>query len=329
MRKKEFARLGALFACAFSAYAHAQPVPAAAPDFPSRTVTLVAYAAAGGPVDTLARVLADGLKSRYPHPIIVENRTGAAGVTASLYVKNQPPDGHTLLYGAMTTAIIAPQIRPQLPYDTRTDFTPVARTIAYQLMLVAAPSAPFNSPAELIAHAKANPGKLNYGTNGFGAWTHLGMELFIDRAGIQIVHVPYTGNAPALQAVLAGEIQLALIDINLAMPHVETGKLKVVRQLGGTRAKEFPNAPTLGETVPEVAEDFWLGVFGPPGMSAGLVQRINSDINAFMRSGEMQKRAEQMFMQVTTGTPEEFAQLVARDWTKWGQVIREKNLVAK
>jgi tripartite-type tricarboxylate transporter receptor subunit TctC len=298
-------------------------------EFPTRNITLVAYAAAGGPVDLLSRLLADGLKTKLPKPVVVENRTGAAGVTASLHVKNQPPDGHTLLYGAMTTAIFAPQIRPQLPYDTRKDFTPVALTMSYVLLLVASPDMPFKNPTELIAYAKANPGKLNYGTNGFGAWTHIGMELFKARTGIEITHVPYTGNAPALQALLAGDIQLALVDINLAMEHAKAGKLRVVGQLGAERTPQFPDVPTFGETVPELATDFWLGIFGPPGMPPPLVQTLNRHINEFYQSPAMKQRADDIFMRVRTTTPEAFTQLVARDWELWGQVVRERGLIMK
>ncbi|MCC7345829.1 MAG: tripartite tricarboxylate transporter substrate binding protein [Variibacter sp.] len=299
----------------------------AAGDFPTRTVTLVGYSAAGGPVDLLARLLADGLKAKYSKPVIVENRTGAAGVTASLYVKGQPADGHTLLYGAMTTAIFAPQIRPQQPYDTRTDFTPVALTIGYTLLMVASPSVPFNDPSEMVAYAKANPGKLNYGTNGFGSWTHIAVELFLGRTGIKVVHVPYTGNAPAMQAVLAGDIQLAMVDFNLAMQHIQEGKLKVIGQLGAERAPEFPNVPTFGETVPELTTQFWLGVFGPPAMPKALTQRLNGDINEFMQSPAMKERAKQAYMTVMSESPEAFAQRVEKDWTFWGQVVREKGLM--
>ena len=298
-------------------------------EFPNRPVSLVCYSAAGGPVDLLARLLADGLKATYPKPVLVENRTGAAGVAASLHVKSQPPDGHTLLYGAMTTAIFAPQIRPQLPYDTRTDLTPIAQTAGYVLLLVAAPEVPFRTAPEMVAYAKANPGKLNYGTNGFGAWTHIAMELFMDRTGINLVHVPYTGNAPVLQVVLAGDIQLGLVDINLARQHVADGKLRVVGQLGAERAPQFPETPTLGETVRELATDFWLGIFGPPGMAPELVRKLNRDVNAFMETPAMKQRAAEAFMRIETATPEAFAARVKRDWEFWGGVIRAKNLIMK
>ena len=298
-------------------------------EFPSRTVTVVGYSVAGGPVDLLARILADGLQSKYGKPAIVENKPGAAGIVASLYLKNQPPDGHTLLYGTMTTAIFAPQIRPQVPYDTRKDFTPVALTMGYALLLVANASVPFNNPPELIAYAKANPGKLNYGTNGFGAWTHIAVELFTKRTGIDIVHVPFTGNAPSLQAVLAGDIQLAMVDINLAMPHIESGKIKVIAQLNDTRTPQFPNVHTFGETVPELATPFWLGIFGPPNMPKELVARINRDINEVTASQATRKRADQAYMQVQTTSADDFAARVARDWELWGKVVRDNNLIMK
>jgi tripartite-type tricarboxylate transporter receptor subunit TctC len=306
---------------------HAQQ--AAEPEFPTRTVTVVGYSVAGGPLDLLARLLADGLQKRYGKPAIVENKPGAAGITASLYIRNQPPDGHTLFYGTMTTAIFAPQIRPQQPYDTRTDFTPIALTMGYSLILVASPSVPFNNPAEMVAYAKANPGKLNYGTNGFGAWTHIAVELFKHRTGSQIVHVPYTGHAPAIQAVLAGDIQMAMVDINIAKPHIDAGKLKVIAQLNDVRTQFFPDVATFGETVPELATPFWLGIFGPPKMPPALVKRLNRDINEVMQSESSRQRAEQAYMKVQTGTPEDFSARVARDWDLWGKVVRENDLVMK
>jgi tripartite-type tricarboxylate transporter receptor subunit TctC len=309
--------------------ATAQPAEDAAKDFPNRTVTVIGYSNPGGPLDLLARLLAEGLKAKYPRPVIVENRTGAAGITASLYLRNQPADGHTLLYGTMTTAVFAPQIRPQIPYDTRKDFTPVALTVGYTLLLVANESVPFNTLTEMVAYTKANPGKLNYGTNGFGAWTHIAMELFKQRTGANLVHVPFTGHAPAIQALLAGDIQLAMVDINIAMQHIQAGKLRVVGQLGAERTRYFPNAPTFGESVPELATPFWLGIFGPPAMPAPLVKRLNGDINAVMESPAMRQKLEDSFMQVQTETPDAFAGRVAKDWVTWGQVIRENNLIVR
>ena len=325
MKKWALAALCGAVVAGFAATPHAQQ----AIDFPTRTVTLIGYSSAGGPLDLLARLLADGLKTTYPKPVIVENRTGAAGITASLYVKNQPPDGHTLFYGTMTTAIFAPQIRPQLPYDTRKDFTPVALTMGYTLLLVANNQVSSKTPAELVAYAKANPGKLNYGTNGYGAWTHIAMELFQERTGAKLQHVPYTGHAPAIQALLAGDIQLAMVDINIAMQHIQEGKLHVVAQLGAKRTPQFPDVQTFGETVPELATDFWLGIFGPPGMSPALTHKINRDINTAMETPAMRERATQAYMQVQTETPEAFAQRVDRDWQLWGKVLRENNITMK
>jgi len=298
-------------------------------EFPTKVMTIIGYSNPGGPVDLLARTLADGLRAQYGKPVIVENRVGAAGITASLYLKKLPPDGHTLLYGAMTTAIFAPQIRPQLPYDTRTDFTPVALTTGYSLILVARPSVPFKTLDEFIDYAKKNPNKLNYATNGIGAWTHIAMELFQDRTGAKLTHVPYTGHAPALQALLAGDIEMAMLDINIAKSYIDAGKLRVIGQLGTERAPQFPDVATFGEKVPELATEFWLGLFGPPGMSPALVKKLNADINAFSQLDSTRERAKNAYMNVRTESAEGFKKRVENDWNFWGKVIKDKNIVVK
>ena len=300
-----------------------------ASEFPNKVMTIIGYSNPGGPLDLLARSLADGLRGQYGKPVIVENRVGAAGITASLYLKKQPPDGHTLFYGTMTTAIFAPQIRAQLPYDTRTDFTPVALTTSYTLILVARPTLPFKTLDEFVDYAKKNPGKLNYATNGIGAWTHIAMELFQERTGAKLTHVPYTGHAPALQALLAGDIEMAMLDINIAKSYIDAGTLRVIGQLGTERTAQFPDVATFGEKVPELATEFWLGIFGPPGMSPGLVSKLNADINTFSQSDVMKERAKLAYMNVRTEPAEAFRKRVENDWNFWGKVVRDKGIIVK
>lgn len=296
--------------------------------FPNRTITLFNYAAAGGPVDVMARLLAEGVRPRLGKPVVVENRTGAAGVTATLALKNAPPDGHTLLYGGMTNAILAPQIRNPLPYDSRTDAAPIALTIGYPMQIVVHPSVPAKTIDELVAYAKANPRKLNIGSNGYGAWTHVSMELFMERMGIDMVRVPYTGNAPAAQALLAGDIQVVVLDVNTVIQHIRSGAMRAIAQFGSEPAPGLEDVPML-DSVPELKTDFWLGVFAPPGTPAPIVGVLNREINAFMTTPEMRKKATDLFMRVRTGTPEDLAKLVDHDWVTWGKVIRDNNIVVK
>jgi tripartite-type tricarboxylate transporter receptor subunit TctC len=197
------------------------------------------------------------------------------------------------------------------------------------MLIAVKPSAPIKDLSELIAYGKAHPGKLNYGTNGIGAWTHIGMEVFMDRTGARMTHVPYTGNAPVMQAALAGDIDVALVDTNTAIEHVRAGTLRPIAHFGSRNSSAFPELPNLKDSIPELQTDFWMGVFAPAATPKEIIALLNREINAVIHSPQVEKKAADVFMHTHQGTPEEFSALIAREWETWGKVIREKGLVAK
>jgi tripartite-type tricarboxylate transporter receptor subunit TctC len=261
--------------------------------------------------------------------VIVENRPGASGVIAVTAVKNAQPDGHFLMFGQFSNAILAPLVRQPRPYETPKDFAPVALIMSYPLALATHASVPVTSLSEFAAYAKANPGKLNVGTVGVGSWGHIAIELFVDRMGIDMVRVPYTGMTPAVQALVAGDIHVLLAENNVLAPHVEAGKVRALAHFGAKDSPRLPNVEPIGALLPELEQDFWFSVLAPAGTSPEVVRFLNREINAVMNEPAVKARAAAAYMRTYDTTPEVLAAMIANEWDRWGTVIREKNLELK
>jgi tripartite-type tricarboxylate transporter receptor subunit TctC len=316
--------LAAAALLAFAAAAGAQDA------FPSRPLTIVVPTGPSGQTDVFARLIAEQLRQRLNQPVVVENRPGAGGSLAGRYLAGRPADGYTLMYGSMSTIIIAPHLQKPLAYDSTKAFVPVALTQSGSSPVVVRASLPVRSGRELVEYAKQNPGKLNFGSQGVGSVGHLAMELLSSKADIKMTHVPYSGTGPALAALLGGQIDVVIADILTSRPHVQAGTLRYVSQMAMTRSRAIPEVPTLAEElkIQELAIDFWLGLFAPAGTPEPIVRRLNQEVAAVMQVPSVKERLEATTMTTPAVAPEQFARMIAEQWEIWGKVVRDNNISA-
>ena len=303
---------------------------AAQEPFPSRTVTIVVPTGPSGQTDVFARLIAEQLRQRLNQPVVVENKPGAGGSLAGRYLASRPADGYTLMYGSMSTIIIAPQLQKPLAYDSTKAFVPVALTQSGSSPVVVRASLAVRSGRELVEYAKQNPGKLNFGSQGVGSVGHLAMELLSSKADIKMTHVPYSGTGPALAALLGGQVDVVIADILTSRPHVQAGTLRYVSQMAMTRSRAIPDVPTLAEElkIPELAIDFWLGLFAPAGTPEPIVRRLNQEVAAVMQVPSVKDRLEATTMTTPAVSPEQFSRMIAEQWEIWGKVVRDNNITA-
>lgn len=286
----------------------AQMVPACAQEWPTRQVRIVTPLAAGGAADIVGRTVGDALATNIKQPVIIDNRPGGGGTLAAAMVAHAEPDGSTLLLGAAAGLTIGAVLNKNLPYDPFTDLTPLTLAIELPICLVVSPNFPANNIAELIAYAKANPGKLSFGSSGPNTTHHLAGELLKAAAGIDIVHIPYRGGNPAMTDLLAGQIPLLFATLSTATPYIDTGKVKVLGMVEAQRSRSRPDIPTIGETVKGYAvPPSWLGFLGPGKMPDALTQKVSAELVRAIKAPEVVKKLEEGGFEVITSTPAEFA----------------------
>ncbi len=295
----------------------------AADNWPQKPITLIVPWAAGGSTDILARVLSEHLTRSLGQPVIVDNKPGASGNIGSAMVARARPDGYTLLVGSMSTHAMNPALMPNMPFRGVEDFTPLGLLAYVTNTLVVHPSVPAQNVRELIAYARANPGKLAYASAGPGSTNHLSAVLFEKMAGVQMLHVPYKGGAPAVVDTVAGQTQLLFSAGTQTLPHVKGGKLRLLAVTEGKRSPLLPNVPTVAETVPGYELAVWYGAFGPKGMPAELVARLNREINAVMSLPEVKSKMNAIGVETATSTPQQFGTILQRDADRYGKLIRE------
>ncbi|MFS8978313.1 tripartite tricarboxylate transporter substrate binding protein [Cupriavidus necator] len=295
----------------------------AADAWPQKPITLIVPWAAGGSTDILARVLSEHLTRSLGQPVIVDNKPGASGNIGSAMVARAKPDGYTLLVGSMSTHAMNPALMPNMPFRGVEDFTPLGLLAYVTNTMVVHPSVPAQNVKELIAYAKANPGKLAYASAGPGSTNHLSAVLFEKMAGIQMLHVPYKGGAPAVVDTVAGQTQLLFSAGTQTLPHVKAGKLRLLAVTESKRSPLLPNVPTVAETVPGYELAVWYGAFGPKGMPADLTARLNREINAVMSLPEVKAKMNAIGVETATSTPQQFGTILHRDADRYGKLIRE------
>ncbi|WP_371925276.1 MULTISPECIES: Bug family tripartite tricarboxylate transporter substrate binding protein [Cupriavidus] len=295
----------------------------AADNWPQKPITLIVPWAAGGSTDILARVLSEHLTRSLGQPVIVDNKPGASGNIGSAMVARARPDGYTLLVGSMSTHAMNPALMPNMPFRGVEDFTPLGLLAYVTNTLVVHPSVPAQNVRELIAYAKANPGKLAYASAGPGSTNHLSAVLFEKMAGVQMLHVPYKGGAPAVVDTVAGQTQLLFSAGTQTLPHVKGGKLRLLAVTEGKRSPLLPNVPTVAETVPGYELAVWYGAFGPKDMPAELTARLNREINAVMSLPEVKSKMNAIGVETATSTPQQFGAILQRDADRYGKLIRE------
>jgi len=306
----------------------AAPFGAFAQGISKRPVRIVVpFTPAAGP-DIVARLLAPRLQARWDQPFFVENKPGASGTIGTEIVVKSPPDGHTLMVGP-ASIVTAPHLYPKISYDVIKDLSAVTNVGSTSLALVVHKSVPVSTAREFIAWVKSQPGKLNYGSPGNGTHHHLCMELLKLQAGLDIVHVPYKGSAQAENDLIAGVIPTMFLPVHVALPKIKAGQIKVLGESLKGRHPLFPDIPSLHEQgVTGYDVDLWIGVWAPPGMSADLVAKYNSEIRAIVALPEMREQLASQGLVPNTGTPEQFAKLVKDDFEKWGKVIRDAKIKA-
>ena len=298
------------------------PLPAAAQSYPSKPVRLVNPFTAGGPLDLMGRLLSDKLSSALGKPIIVENRPGAAGNVGAAEVARAPGDGHTLLLTLFSIVTSNPHLYERLPFDPLKDFAPITAIARSDSVVVVHPSVPAASMRELVAHAKANPGRLNYASAGKASPGHLTAEFFARGTGTAFTHVPYKGNAEAIRSVIAGETQIMFTPTTGALPHIKAGKLKALAVYLTDAVDELPGVPSL-EGFDQKTVPFWYGLLAPAGTPREIVQRLNAETVNALKDQQVDKalRAGRIFP--IGNTPEEFAAMMREGHAAWGRVIRE------
>ena len=295
---------------------------AQAQTYPDGTVRLIVPTSPGGVTDTMARIVAQRL-TEIGHTVVVDNRGGGNGSVGAIAVAHAPPDGLTLLVTSDATITANPSLSGKLGYNAK-EFTPIIVLCRGTPMLVVNSKVPANNVKELIALAKAEPGKLNYGSYGVGTYAHLSMEDFKLRTGTDIVHIPYRGATPAAQALLAGDVNMLLLNLSSIEAHEKTGKVKILAAAGDKRAAARPDLPTIAEAgVPGFSTTVWFALFGPANMPSELVQKIYADVSKGLDEPQTKQYFEKNSFERVTDTPAEFAKLVDHDIAKWDTLIKQ------
>ena len=290
---------------------------------PSRPLKIIVPFPPGNGTDILARLMSPKMTASMRAPVIIENRGGANGMIGAEAVAHAAPDGTTILFTSPSTHVTAQFLSKNLPYDPIKDFTPITAAVEPVTVMTINPSLPVNSVAELIEYAKKNPGKLNYSSPGVGAVFHMSGELFKLGAGVDIVHVPYKGAAPALAGVIAGEVSIGFNSLGSVLPHLRSGKLKVLAVLEAKRYPGLPDVPSIGETLPGFQKPAsWFGLFGPAGLPPQTLARLHDELVASLRDPDVRSKIDDLAMAVIANTPEEFSVMLKRGIDQYGRLIR-------
>jgi tripartite-type tricarboxylate transporter receptor subunit TctC len=298
------------------------PLLAFAQAYPSKPVRMVIGFPAGGPADIFGRSLAQGMSAGLGQQVIVENISGVGGVLGVERAVKSPGDGYTMCLNSASPLVIAPFSLAKLPYDIKKDIALITLVVRVPEVLAVHPAMPVNSFAELIAYAKANPGKVNFGSAGAGSITHLAGELLKAEAKIDLVHVPYKGAAPAVTDLVGGQVQMGIFDVPVLLSHIRGGKLKALAITSGKRAPALPDVPTTTETsYPNVNSDNWYGLVMPAATPADIQKRVHAAAVAALKSAAVAEQFAKVGGLASPSTPQEYAAFVAAEQAKWGRII--------
>jgi tripartite-type tricarboxylate transporter receptor subunit TctC len=299
--------------------------PALAVDYPTRPIHFIVSFAAGGPNDTIGRLLGQYLSEQLGQPFVIEDRAGAGGNVGMQYVLSQPPDGYTIGFVAPNNAINA-TLYENIPFDFEHDSTPIAGTMKLDNVLDANLNFPAKNIAELIAMAKANPGKINFGSGGVGTSPHMSGELLEAMAGIKLTHVAYRGTALGMTDLLGGQIPLMFDNLPGSIQQIQAGKIRALGVTTAKRVENLPDVPTIAETVPGYEVFVWYGISGPKGMPPEIVDKLNAAINAVLANPKLKERFHDLGGEVMPMSPAEFGKLVADETDKWAKVVKSASL---
>ena len=302
-------------------------LPVGAQEYPTKPITIVVPFPPGGGVDRAGRLVGEKLRDKWGQPVVVENRPGAAANIGAAYVAKAPPDGHTLLFTSPGPLVVNKTMFANLNYDPD-QFVPVTVLMSGANMLTVHPKLGVNNLQQFLAYAKANPDKLNYGTQGAGSTAHLATELLQSSAGIRMVHVPYKGTGPAVADLLAGQVEVMFLEYANAGPHVRAGRLKLIAVGSEKRHPLLPDIPSLNEIVPGFVSTNWTAVVAPPGTPAPIAAKLSSTMAEILKQPEVAKQLQDLNNDPIGNTPEEMAAFVRQEAKRWGDVIRNAGIKA-
>jgi tripartite-type tricarboxylate transporter receptor subunit TctC len=304
------------------------PSLAAAQDFPAKPIKLIVPFPAGGPNDIIARLVGQRMSELTRQPVVIDNRGGQAGVLGTDAVAKAAPDGYTIAIVSASALVINPSME-KVPYDVEKDFAPVTLVVTVPEMLVVASNVPANSMAELVALAKAQPGKLNFASAGVGGLPHLAGELFKLTAKLDIVHVPYRGAAPAINDLLGQQVQMTFLDLPVILPHIRSGALRPIALGAPVRAPTAPDVPTTAEVgMPDLRIENWYGMIAPGGTPPAIVASLNRIATEAMNDPAVKERLASQGLTVVGDTPEHFRTFIRSEFVKWAKVINDAGLAA-
>jgi tripartite-type tricarboxylate transporter receptor subunit TctC len=299
------------------------PPAAFAQTYPAKPIKLIVPFPAGGPADLFARVLGNGMSADLGQQVVIENRAGVGGLTGVDALAKSAPDGYTIGVNGAAALSAIPFMVAKMPFDWQKDLALLTLVVRVPEVLVVHPSVAANSLQELVAFARANPRKINYGSAGTGSITHLAVELLKTEAGIDLVHVPYRGAAPAVNDLIGGHVQMVVLDTPVLLPHIRAGAVRALAVTSATRSAALPEVPTTGEAgLKNVISDNWYGLSAPAGVPADILERLHKSATATLRSAELKKQFDSQDAVPAPITPGEFATFVKTEQAKWGPIVQ-------
>ena len=311
---------------AFAAFA----ASAGAQGYPAKPVRIIVPTASAGVTDNITRQLAQKLAEQLGQSVVVENRPGANGNIAAEAAAKSAPDGYTLFIGTIGVMSINPFVYRQVGYDPAKDFAPISQLVLFSNVLAVHPDVPVANVAELVAYVKARPGKLSYSSSGSGGSPHMAMALFLNMAGLDAVHVPYKGSAPAIADLISGQVQLSFGDPITTMPHVRSGRLRALAVSGAARADSAPELPTVAESgLPGYVVQGWLSLVGPAGMPPDIVRRLSAETVKAFADPAMRERLLRLGATPEAGSPEDLQRFIAAEIRKWSALVRAEKISAQ
>ena len=323
LRRRTFVTAAAAGALGSAAPAHAQ-------DYPARPIRLVVPFPPGGALDAYVRAVQQDLEKQLGQPVVPDNVPGAGGMIGAAAVARAKPDGYTVMAGPIQTLSMNAAVYPKMSYDPLKDFVPVVQTVMVNYILVVHPGVPAKTVPELLAYAKANPGKLTYATSGAGSPQHMAVALLQARAGLDLLHVPYKGIGSAVTDLLGGQVQMTIADEASLMPHVKAGKLRALAVAGRRRSAQLPELPTIADAggLADYEAVAWQGIVVPAGTPGPVVQRLNDAFNKVQADPAVSERLRKMGFELVGGSSEAFRQYLAADVAKWKKVAKDNNIKA-
>ncbi|WP_162583884.1 Bug family tripartite tricarboxylate transporter substrate binding protein [Variovorax sp. PBS-H4] len=323
MKRSTFLRAAALVLCAT-----AGPAAFAQQAYPNKPIRLVVPFPAGGATDLFARTLSQKMGEKLGTTLVIDNKPGAGGAIGSDLAAKAPADGYTLLLATTSTHSIGPAINPKLPYDAVRDFAPIAHVGDAPSIMLVPNSSPAKTVREWIDYAKKNPGKLNYASSGNGTIVQLTAELFKSQAGVFVTHIPYKGTALAIPDLISGKVDVLFDALPTGMPHVRDGRLRALGVTSLKRSPLAPELPAIADVLPGFESNTWFGLYGPKGLPADLVARVNAAANEAVSDPEVRDKLSRLGIEPATGTPAQFAAMVAQDAAKWKKIIIERKIIS-